>query len=79
MQPSRERFAQIQKALIEAGFDPGTPDGFWGPKSVSALQQFQQDRGLEPTGRIDALSLIRLGLGPKYDAPADTSGAGTAR
>ena len=82
--PSRERYAQIQKALIEAGFNPGTPDGVWGPNSEVALQDFQEARGLEPTGRIDALSLIQLGLGPQHetrDTPAETrkSGSGSAR
>ena len=65
--PSRERFAEIQKALAAAGYDPGPTDGVWGSKSVVALQAYQRDQGLEPTGKIDALSLIRLGLGPKYD------------
>ena len=79
--PSRERFQQIQKALIEAGFDPGTPDGLWGPNSESALANFQEARGLESTGRIDALSLIELGLGPTHNTPAETptSGSGSAR
>lgn len=66
-QPARARFAEIQKALVEAGYDPGPTDGIWGTKSVAALEAYQRDQGLEPTGKIDALSLIRLGLGPKYD------------
>ena len=73
--PSRERFQQSQKALIEAGFDPGPADGAWGPNSENALYDFQEARGLEPTGRIDALSLIELGLGPNHetpDTPAET-------
>ena len=72
MRPSRERVVQIQKALTEAGYDPGPADGFWGPNSISAFQDFQEDRGRDPTGWIDALSLIDLGLGPKYDTPAKT-------
>ena len=65
-QPARERYGEIQKALAKAGYDPGPTDGVWGTKSVAALQEFQRDQDLEPTGKIDALSLIRLGLGPKY-------------
>ena len=34
---------------------------------MTALEAYQRDQGLEPTGKIDALSLIRLELGPKYD------------
>ncbi|MGH9783476.1 MAG: peptidoglycan-binding domain-containing protein [Terriglobia bacterium] len=66
-QPSRERYAEIQKALAGLGYDPGPTDGVWGSKSVAALQAYQRDQGLEPTGKIDSLSLIRLGLGPKHD------------
>jgi peptidoglycan hydrolase-like protein with peptidoglycan-binding domain len=53
--------------LVKAGYDPGPTDGVWGAKSVAALQAYQRDHGLEPTGKIDALSLIRLGLGPQHD------------
>lgn len=81
MRPSRERYTQIQKALIEAGFDPGPADGIWGPNSMNTLADFQEDRGLEPTGWIDALSLIQLGLGPQYktpNTPAEPPGSGAA-
>ncbi len=81
MRPSRERYTQIQKALIGAGFDPGPTDGLWGPNSMNALADFQEDHGLEPTGWIDALSLIQLGLGPRYetpDTPSETPGSGAA-
>jgi len=78
--PSRERYLQIQQALVKAGFDPGVVDGVWGPNSEDALQDFQEARGLEPTGRIDALSLIQLGLGPQYETPEPPkSGSGSAR
>jgi hypothetical protein len=48
------------------------------------LSDFQEARGLEPTGRIDAMSLIELGLGPRYEtaaAPPETpnSGSGSTR
>ena len=82
--PSRERYRQIQGALAGVGFDPGPVDGLWGPNSEDALQDFQEARGLEPTGWIDALSLIQLGLGPQYETPdtpaeAPNSGSGSAR
>lgn len=82
--PARERYLQIQQALVKAGFDPGPVDGVWGPNSEVALQDFQEAQGLEPTGRIDALSLIQLGLGPQYetsDTPSQTrkGGSGLAR
>lgn len=81
--PSRERYRQIQQALAEAGFDPGPVDGLWGPQSEDAMADFQEARDLEPTGRIEALSLIQLGLGPQYETPETPaqppSGSGSAR
>jgi hypothetical protein len=32
------------------------------------MKRFQAEQTLESTGRIDSLSLIALGLGPKHDA-----------
>ena len=37
----------------------------WGPESVDALKRFQADQNLMPDGKINSLSLIALGLGPK--------------
>jgi hypothetical protein len=31
------------------------------------MKRFQAEQTLESTGRIDSLSLIALGLGPKHD------------
>lgn len=66
-EPTRERYAEIQAALADAGYYDGPQDGRWEKPSVEALARFQEDHSLEPTGKIDALSLIRLGLGAKYE------------
>ena len=50
----------VQRALAAQGFDPGTPDGFWGKKSVAALRSFQKSRGLPETGVIDDTALAIL-------------------
>ena len=68
LRPTPERYAEIQRALAKAGYFQGPADGVWGQNSVSALAKFQGDNGLEPTGKIDAQSLIKLDLGPKYDS-----------
>jgi peptidoglycan hydrolase-like protein with peptidoglycan-binding domain len=83
-QPSRDRYKEIQQALSNAGFDPGPVDGVWGPNSEDALADFQEARGLEPTGRIDAQTLIQLGLGPNYETANSSTetpnnNSGTAR
>lgn len=50
----------VQRALTAQGFDSGTPDGFWGKKSVTALRSFQKSRGLPETGVIDDAALAIL-------------------
>lgn len=64
--PTRERYQQIQQALADKGYFTGPVDGIWGPASVMALQRFQTAQKLPSDGKIDALSLIALGLGPKH-------------
>ena len=73
--PTKDRYIEIQQALVDVGYFGGPVNGVWGTTSVEALRQFQFDQGLEPTGKIDSLSLIRLKLGPTYDSPPSTSSA----
>ena len=65
--PTPERYKEIQEALASKGYlEPGSSNGAWDTSSVSALKKFQEDQKLEPSGKIDSLSLIALGLGPKH-------------
>jgi peptidoglycan hydrolase-like protein with peptidoglycan-binding domain len=66
LHPTAKRYRQIQKALADKGYYHGKIDGKWGPVSISALQRFQTKQGLENEGKITALALIGLGLGPKH-------------
>jgi peptidoglycan hydrolase-like protein with peptidoglycan-binding domain len=69
--PTEERYKQIQDALVAKGFlSPEAATGQWGAESVDALKRFQSAQNLEATGKLDSLSLIAMGLGPKRDAPA---------
>ncbi len=61
--PTAHRIREIQSALAEAGFYKREPNGKWDSYSVEALKKFQQANGLKPTGKLDALSLQKLGLG----------------
>lgn len=65
--PTAERYKQIQQALIDKGYMQGSATGDWEQDSVAALRKFQADQKLEVSGKINALTLIRLGLGPKRD------------
>lgn len=47
---SGEEVERLQKRLAAAGFDPGTPDGVFGPKTEAALKAFQESAGITADG-----------------------------
>lgn len=52
--------ANLQQALIDAGYLSGAADGSFGGKSASAVSAFQKDMGLEETGAADPLMQLLL-------------------
>lgn len=71
-QPTPERYAEIQQALISRGYLAGPATGKWGPESVEALKRFEKDQNFEPDGKLDSWVLIALGLGPKRASSVQT-------
>ena len=68
MSPSPDRYREIQGALAAKGFlTPEEATGTWNQASSDALKKFQADQNLESSGKINSLSLIALGLGPRRD------------
>jgi hypothetical protein len=66
--PTPERYQEIQQALASKGYLPAEQaNGQWSDGSLAALKRFQADQNLEATGKINSLSLIALGLGPKHE------------
>jgi murein L,D-transpeptidase YcbB/YkuD len=63
--PTPERYQEIQQALTKKGYFQGEASGKWGADSTDALKHFQAEQNLTPDGKINSLSLIALGLGPK--------------
>jgi hypothetical protein len=63
--PTADRYREIQQALSSKGYFHGDPNGQWGSESTDALKRFQADQSLMPDGKLNSLSLIALGLGPK--------------
>jgi peptidoglycan hydrolase-like protein with peptidoglycan-binding domain len=61
--PTPERISEIQSALARNGYYQGNPNGKWDSNTIGAMQKFQSDHGLDATGKLDALSLQKLGLG----------------
>jgi len=67
MAPTPDRYKEIQDALARRGYLHGDATGAWDQESADALRRFQQDQNLEPSGKLNSLSIIALGLGPKHD------------
>ncbi len=75
LHPDSDRYQEIQKALADRGYFKGDVNGTWGDDSVAAMQRFQADQKLDPDGKINALTLIGLGLGPKHGSAPVASAA----
>ena len=63
MVPTPDRIREIQSALKREGALEDEPTGIWDNTTVEAMRKYQGDHGLNPTGKIDALPLQKLGLG----------------
>jgi peptidoglycan hydrolase-like protein with peptidoglycan-binding domain len=61
--PTSDRVNEIQTALAKDGSFSGAPNGKWDDGTTEAMRKFQAAHGLNPTGKLDALSLQKLGLG----------------
>src|SRR4051812_3856482 len=67
--PSADRYREIQTALAARGYlHSEDATGVWNQNSSDALKRFQTEQNIESSGKINSLSLIALGLGPKRDA-----------
>jgi hypothetical protein len=66
--PTPDRYREIQGALASKGYlKPEDATGTWNQTSSDALKKFQAEQNLDSSGKINSLSLIALGLGPKRD------------
>jgi peptidoglycan hydrolase-like protein with peptidoglycan-binding domain len=61
--PAPERISEIQQALAKDGSFNGSPSGKWDDSTVEAMKKFQAGHGLNPSGKLDAPTLNKLGLG----------------
>jgi macrolide-specific efflux system membrane fusion protein len=57
----------LQKALDAAGFDPGETDGDFGDGTADALADWQADKGLDETGRLELASFVTYKPGAVVD------------
>ena len=73
---------QVQQALSDKGYDPGSADGKMGSKTQSAIKKFQEAQGMQASGQLDQQTLASLGVqggaaaGGQQDMSSQRSGAG---
>ena len=56
----------IQQGLRNEGFDAGTPDGLFGPRTRAAIRDWQTSRGATATGYLNGaeVELLRAAVAP---------------
>lgn len=59
---SHVQVVAMQQALKDKGFDPGPIDGIEGPKTVSALKEYQKSENVAMTGTLDPGTAAKLGV-----------------
>ena len=69
----RETRRRLQSALAAQGFDPGQPDGVFGPRTRGAIQAWQQENGHAATGELTSGQVERL---LAAERPPDASATG---
>jgi peptidoglycan hydrolase-like protein with peptidoglycan-binding domain len=69
---SPEVVKQAQEKLSAAGHDAGPADGVIGPKTQSALKEFQESKGLQASGELDQKTIAALGVSSS-GSPSDKS------
>lgn len=76
--PTPERITEIQQALAKNGALSGEPTGKWDDSTTEGMRKFQAAHGLNPTGKLDALTLRQLGLGSSTAGMAAPTVSGKA-
>lgn len=85
----RAQIEQVQRELASRGLYTGAIDGMAGPQTMAALRQFQEQQGLQASGRIDDATRQALGIqldkqpvsgaqtssGPELERPVGREGA----
>lgn len=73
---TREERVLVQRGLAALGYRPGPADGMFGPRSRSAIREWQKAKGIEATGtltREEAAALAAAGA-PGQAASPDPAG-----
>jgi peptidoglycan hydrolase-like protein with peptidoglycan-binding domain len=57
---SRAQTRMLQQGLNSGGLDAGPADGIMGEKTKQAIQKYQSQKGLNPSGQLDRQTLAAL-------------------
>ena len=70
---------QAQSCLALLGYDTGSADGLPGERTTAAVQRFQQDQGVTPTGQIseELLALLKAMASAQENRPAELVSSGS--
>ena len=60
--PASQEVMGMQQALKDKGFDPGPIDGTLGPRTTSALKEYQKSENVTITGKMDRDTAAKLGV-----------------
>jgi peptidoglycan hydrolase-like protein with peptidoglycan-binding domain len=70
-----------QQALHDKGFDVGPIDGVMGPRTESAVRDYQRQQGMTPSGRLDRETLsglnVQASAGDSMRSPGERTRGGT--
>jgi len=76
---SKETVREAQMALKNKGMDPGPIDGMMGPKTMSALREFQTQNHLQATGKLDERTQTALGVRTSRSTESSSLDSGRTR
>jgi peptidoglycan hydrolase-like protein with peptidoglycan-binding domain len=75
-----EAVRRLQQALVSLGFNPGTPDGSFGTKTMDAVIAFQTSKGLIADGKVGDQTWAALAAAqPGGEAPPPPAPGGSAK
>jgi len=60
---THQDITKVQKTLRSGGYYRGRVDGLMGPQTRAAIRQYQKSNQLAATGRLDAQTAGKLGVG----------------
>jgi peptidoglycan hydrolase-like protein with peptidoglycan-binding domain len=73
---SGDAVTALQRKLFAFGFDPGTIDGIFGPKTDQAVRRYQEQKGLQVDGIAGPETFASLGMmSDEKPAAVETSAA----